>query len=382
MRILHVCSSIDPATGGPANVLDRLARIQAAAGHDVTVVVADDPNVIVGVVEGLQRAGVRTIAGGPPSGPLYIGRGVLPAVREAIARGVDVAHVHGVWLHPQHWSSALLRRAGVPYVFRPCGMLDPWCLRQGALKKKLFLWLRGRRDLNAAAGLHFTTETERRLVRPLGLSPREFVIPNGIEWSEFDPPPAPSAFRRAHGIDAEAPLVVFLSRLHYKKGIELLLPAFARAAAPEARLALCGPGEADYVQSLKRIAADLGLADRVLLPGMIKGRARLEALADADVFCLPSYQENFGVAVVEAAGVGTAVLISDQVNVCDEVAAAGAGEVTPCAVEPLTQKLRAMLADRRATRAMGARGRAWARGFDWNVVARRIEEMYREIRSP
>lgn len=379
MRILHLCSSIDPATGGPANVLDRLSRLQAASGHQVTVITADAPGHLGDLLARLKSAGVEAHLRGPHQGPLAKGAGVLDAVRGALARGVDIGHIHGVWQHTPHWGAGLLRRARVPYVFRPCGMLDPWCLAQGALKKKLFLALRGRRDLNAAAALHFTTETERRLVEPLSLAPKPYVIANGIDWDEFDPPPARGLFRRSLGLNDE-PLVVFLSRLHYKKGIELLIPAFAQAAPANAMLALVGPGEDDYVKSLADLARREGVGERVKFTGMIKGRARLEALIDADVFCLPSYQENFGVAVAEASGVGTPVLISDQVNICDEVIREKVGVVVPCAVPPLAEALQSMLRDRAEIRAMGERGRAWAaRTFDWRGIALRIESMYAEV---
>lgn len=379
VRILHLCSSIDPASGGPANVLDRLSRLQASAGHDVSVVTADDPAVVGGIIESLRLAGVNAQAGGPPTGPLAKGSRVLAMINGVIRAGIDIGHIHGVWQHTPHWGSAMLRRARVPYVFRPCGMLDPWSLRQGALKKKLFLALRGRRDLNGAAAIHYTTETERRLAGPLNLRPKEFVIPNGIELGEFDPPPERGVFRREQGIADDAPLVVFLSRLHYKKGIELLLPAFKDAAPAGAVLALCGPGEDDYVRSLRALAETLGIAARVKFTGMLKGRARLLALADADIFCLPSYQENFGVVVVEAAAAGAAVLISDQVNIWDEVVCERAGEACPCDVPALAAKLRAMLGDLPGTRRIGERGRAWARTFDWSKISGRIEAMYREV---
>ncbi len=379
VRILHLCSSIDPTTGGPANVLDRLSRLQATAGHQVSVVTADDPAVVASVLNGLRAVGATANSGGPWRGPLAKGPRVAELIGEALGHGIDVAHIHGVWHHTPHWGSAMLRRGRVPYVFRPCGMLDPWSLRQGALKKKVFLALRGRRDLNGAAAIHYTTETERRLAGPLKLGPKEFVIPNGIELGEFDPPPERGVFRREQSIAGDAPLVVFLSRLHYKKGIELLLPAFKEAAPAEAVLALCGPGDDEYVGSLRALAEKLGITARVRFTGMLKGRSRLLALADADVFCLPSYQENFGVVVVEAAAAGAAVLVSDQVNIWDEVVRERAGAACPCEVPALTSKLRVMLSDLTSTRRMGERGREWARTFDWAQISGRIEAMYREV---
>lgn len=393
VRILHLCTSIDPAAGGPSNVLARLARVQAERAArssgppgQVSIIVADAPDAVKGVAAELEAVGVRVHAGGPGAGPFCKGPMVERLIRDALAAPQgpgtgppDIVHIHGLWQHTPHFGARAARQAGVPVIFRPCGMLDPWSLNQGRIKKKLFLELRARRDLNGSAAIHYTTETERRLVEPLRLRPRAWVIPNGIDWSEFEVLPPKGRFRAAHGID-QRPLIVFLSRLHYKKGIELLLPAFAHAAPKDAVLALVGPGEGDYVQQLRALAADLGVRERVLFPGMLKGPARIEALHDADLFVLPSYQENFGVAVIEALAAGTPVLISDQVNIWEEVQAAGVGVATPCRTEAVGEALRRMLSDRERLQAMGAAGREWARKtFPWTAIAELVETMYRDV---
>lgn len=382
MRILHACTSIDPATGGPANVLARLALMQRQRGHEVAVVTADPPDSpdVLAVVENLRAAGVTVFVGGPPRGPFAKGARVKACLAEAIGAGVDLVHVHGLWQHTPHTAMRQAHLARRPFVVRPCGMLDPWSLEQGKWKKRLFLAVRGRGDLNRAAALHYTTIAERDLAAPLQLRPRTFIIPNGIDWSEFETLPAPGRFRAGLGIDASTPLVVFLSRLHYKKGLELLIPAFAESAGPHAHLALVGPGEAPYVESLRRTAASLGIAERVHFSGMLHGPDRITALADADLFCLPSFQENFGVSVVEAAASGTAVLISDQVNIAESVTAADVGRVVPCDQVALAAAIREMLADQTALQEMGARGRAWARDtFDWRAVVSAIDEMYQAL---
>ncbi len=378
MRILHVCTSIDPSTGGPANVLARLSRVQAdLRGHEVSIVTADDPSAVESVARSIGSA--TLLAAGPARGPFARGAQVAARIDERLRRGVDLVHIHGVWQHAPHTGAKASRAAQVPYIFRPCGMLDPWSLSQSRLKKRVFLALIGRRQLNRAAALHYTTETERQLVEPLRLKPRAFVIPNGLDWEEFESRPTRGAFRQAHGV-GERPLIVFLSRLHHKKGLDLLLPAFAQVSDSRVMLAIIGPGERGYVEQLRGQAAQLGVGDRVVFPGMIAGRARLEALRDADLFCLPSYQENFGVSVIEALGVGTPVLISDQVNIHREVAAAGVGEVVPCEVEPLAARLVAMLSDRPRLAEMASRARPWVEGtFRWDAIALQVDAMYEQV---
>lgn len=376
MRILHLCTSIDPTTGGPANVLARLAPAQVARNHLVSIVTADPLSSVADVAGSLTRAGVSLHVGGPASGPFSKGPQVDALIRAALDRGEDLVHIHGLWQHTPHHGARLCRSRRIPYVFRPCGMLDPWSLRQGALRKKAFLLLGGRRDLNRAAALHFTSAAERDLASPLRLAPVPHVIPNGIDWEEFASLPTAGAFRSRFGI-GDRPLVTFFSRLHHKKGLDILLPAFASLEETTAFLALVGPGDAAYVAELKKRAVALGVVDRVIFVGMLKGRDRLEPLVDADLFCLPSYQENFGVAVIEALACGTPALISDQVNICSEVVAAGAGRSVPCQMEAVGEALHAMLADRPALKKMGAAARQWvSTTFPWPAIARRIDEMY------
>ncbi|MBL1218292.1 MAG: glycosyltransferase [Planctomycetes bacterium] len=382
MHVVHVCASLDPATGGPANVLARMAAEQARRGHTVHVVTADPADLTDTQIDMLKAAGVTCSFTGTPadnagSSPIPAGKTLSELLNDP---QTDLAHCHGIWQPLMHQAMGLARTLGKPYIVRPAGMLDPWSLRQKRLKKAVFLALRGKRDFNNAAALHFTTDTEKRLVEPLRLKPRPFVIPNGIDWDEFENLPAPGSFRAQWHID-DAPLIVFLSRLHYKKGLDLLLPAFAEACgSTDARLALIGPGEEAYVATLKTSTQKLGIAERVIFPGMIKGADRIAALADADLFALPSYQENFGVAVVEALAAGTPVLISDQVNLHHEISQARVGSVCPCKVEPLTRLLKEAMSDREKLAEMGRNGRDWVkRTFQWAIIVDSIDEMYRSI---
>lgn len=379
MRIVHLTNSIDPVSGGPANVLARLCPVQVQRGHEVTIITSDDPSSVDDVRSRLGEAGVAVHADGPGRGPIARSPNAIARLEATVSAGVDLMHGHGLWQHLVHWGAGVCRRRSVPYIIRPCGMLDPWSLSQGRLKKRAFLALKAKRDLNAAAGLHFTTETEQDLTRPLGLKPRGFVIPNGLDWSEFESLPQAGAFRERHGI-GDRPLVVFLSRLHHKKGLDLLLPAFRAGAPEDAVLALVGPGEDAYVADLKQQAEQIGIRDRLIFTGMLRGQERIEALADADLFTLPSYQENFGVAVIEAAAAGTAVLISDQVNIWHEVKTADAGEVVRCDRDELAAALRSMLADRDQLVRTGLAGRDWAKqGFTWDAIAERVDAMYQAV---
>ena len=381
MRILHLCSSVDPATGGPANVLARLTPEQVKRGHEVTIVTMDMPDRVADVRAKLEGAGVRLVHPTSPVPLTKIAGGVRTLMAEGMSKGApDVGHIHGVWQGLPHLGAGAFRRAGVPYIFRPCGMLDPTTIAMGStLKKKAFLFARGRKDLNGARGMHFTTTTERDLVAPMGLKPEPFVIPNGIEWAEFEDLPERGSYRAQTGIGDRA-LVAFFGRVHQKKGLDLLLPAFAKGAPSDAELVLVGPGDEGYIASLKQEAQELGIADRVRFTGMIRGSERFAPVVDADLFCLPSYQENFGVAVVEALAAGAPALISDQVNIFRDVVEAGVGRATRCDVDEVAGAMREMLADRDALREMGAKGRAWAHDtFPWSRIVEKIDAMYERV---
>lgn len=386
MRILHLCASLNPTTGGPANVLSRLSRTQAtgASGHEISIVTTDTPNdpAMEPILTPIQNAGIKIYTAGPVTGLARKGVNVEESINKIIAEGIDIIHCHGLWQHTMHYGAKAAQKAGIPYIFRPAGMLDPWSLAQKKLKKQIFLFLRGKHDLNHAAALHFTTQTEKELVQPLNLKPQSYVIPNGIDWEEeFANLPPTGNFKKQYNIPADAPLIIFLSRLHHKKGLDLLLPAFAQAEIPaNTKLALIGPGEPDYIQSLHKEAKHLGINDQLIFTGMLQGIKRIEALVDADLYTLPSYQENFGVSVIEAIAAATPVLISDQVNIHNEVSQAGAGIVVQTRIDSLAIGLTKMLQDTAKLKQMGEIGRKWVhKNFTWTSISQQINQMYNNI---
>jgi len=263
-------------------------------------------------------------------------------------------------------------------LIRPCGMLDPWSLAQGRWKKALYLAWRLRSDLNRAAALHFTTGIERDRTRALRLRVPALVEPNGIDSTDMDRLPPRGAFRARHGF-GDRLLVLFLGRLHPKKGLDLLLPAFAAAAPPQAVLVVAGP-DGGYKARLEVEVASLGLQGRVLIPGQLLHSDKWSALVDADLFVLPSRQENFGVAVVESLAAGTPVLVSDQVNLYPEIREAGVGGVTSLQPDELARELASWLTDpvRRAKAA--ERAAAFVRQrYLWSAIASRWAEHYSRL---
>jgi glycosyltransferase involved in cell wall biosynthesis len=379
MRILHVCSGLDPRAGGPPAVVLGLARAQAAAGAEVGVLSTFQKDVDLSIGEALRAGGVRVEMVGPAISRLLWHPRLKRSMVEAVGRA-DVVHIHAVWEEAQHRAAAVARRLGVPYLMMPHGMLDPWSLLQSRTRKRLYMGWRLRRDLDHAAALCFTTDSERDLVRPLGLRPPSIVEPLGLDLREFEHLPPERRFRSRFPALAGRPIVLFLSRIHPKKGLDVLVPAFARAQTGDAMLVIAGPDQDGYRATVERMIGQHGLTDRALFTGMLRGIERVEALVDADVFALPSYQENFGIVVAEAMAAGCPVIISDQVNLHDQVTRSGAGAVVSTKVELVAAEITRFLADGASRVEAGRKGRAFAlEEYDWAKVAMRWLSHYRAL---
>ncbi|MGN6727489.1 MAG: glycosyltransferase [Tepidisphaeraceae bacterium] len=318
LNVLHVISGIDPQNGGPTRALLGLTAAQAKLGLQVRVATTYRQNTGPDNAPQFEAANVPvTLIGpawGPPSWHPKLTGTLTPLIRSA-----DIVHIQALFEEIQHRAAALCRTLNKPYIMRPCGGLDPWALARGRLKKRLYLAWRLRRDLNGAAAIHYTTAAEARSAEPLGLTAPTIVEPNGIDLSEFDPLPAKGLFRAKHPQIAGRRIILFLGRIDPKKGLDLLIPAFARAQLPDAVLVLAGPDSFGYQQQMQALAQREGVAPQVLFPGMLHGRERIEALVDADLFVMPSYVENFGISVIEALAAGVNTIVSEKVNLVDEL---------------------------------------------------------------
>lgn len=374
LGILHVVSTLDPAAGGPPQVAARLAAAQAALGHRVSLLsyssASDQARVSqqIARVPHHERVEFVTVADPDPLERL-LARRARRLLRQHL-RGAEFVHVHGVWGALPAAAASLARASGVPYCFQPHGMLDPWSLAQRRLKKRLALALQYRALLNGAAFIHTLNDDERRLIAPLRLTAEAVVIPNGVFLEELEPLPERGAFRRAHPALQGAPYVLFLSRLHHKKGLDVLAEAFrvVAAARSDVHLVVAGPDEGAGRDFEQRIASS-GLASRVHLVGPLYGADKFAAFVDAACFCLPSRQEGFSVAITEAMACGLPVVISEACHF-PEVATAQAGLITSLEPVAVAGALRQILDDPAAATRRGAAGAALVRQrYTWQAVA-------------
>ena len=326
LKILQLVHTLDPSVGGVATSVLALSRGLARRGHKIDIVVLDEAS-----APWIQDVDLSVHALGSGLTSYRYSRALLPWLRRHGGE-YDRVVVNGIW---QYLSLAAWRRyagSSIPYYVFPHGMLDPWFKETFPLKhlKKWLYWPWAEyRVLRDAAGVIFSSEEERlqarksfRLYRA-----REKVSPLGVEASPILPN-AKSEFLSRYSQLQNTRNLLFLGRLHPKKGCDILLDAFARLSSRESTsLILAGPDQIGWEKDLRRQVESLNLTDRVVFTGMLQGNMKQGAFASADAFVLPSHQENFGISVVEALAAGIPVLISNRVNIWREIDADRAGYI-------------------------------------------------------
>jgi len=315
-----------------------------AMGHAVEVATLDDP-----AADHLRSFPLPVHALGPGRGTYGFGPHLLPWLLQH-AGAFDAIVVNGLWQYHGLATWRASRRLGLPYFVFTHGMLDPWFKRTYPLKhlKKWLYWPWAEyRVLRDAAGVLFTCEEERQLARQSFwlYRAREHVVAFGTSQPPQDGERLREAFLATHRQLRGKRIVLFLGRIHEKKGCDLLVQAFANVAKadPALQLVMAGPDQSGWVGALQQMAGRAGVADRITWPGMLQGDVKWGAFHASEVFALPSHQENFGIAVAEALGCGLPVLISDKVNIWREVKADQAGLVEPDTLEGTQRALAAWL---------------------------------------
>ena len=334
MKFLHLISSVDPSGGGPIEGALRLHEALVTLGHSGEFASVDSPDAPF-----VDAFPAQVHALGPSKGRFGYSAKLLPWLL-AHAGQFDAVIVNGLWQYPGLATRRALGRSTTPYFVFTHGMLDPWFKRRYPLKhlKKWIYWPWGEyRVLRDATAVLFTCEEERLLARQSFwlYRSREVVLSYGTSRPPQDAQRLADIFLSAFPALKGKRLLLFLGRIHEKKGCDLLIDAFARRCASDANLHLvmAGPDQEGWAPSLQQMAQRLGIADRISWPGMLSGDVKWGAFYASDAFCLPSHQENFGIAVAEALGCGRPVLISNKVNIWREIDADRAGFVETDSLE-------------------------------------------------
>jgi len=377
LNIVHITPSLSPRAGGPATVAMHLAAAQGALGHAVSIVsslrACDTAafETAASGVRGFDRVNVRL--------KRSFSAGMIPLYRRIIP-AADVVHIHGVWEPMLLLAGTMAGRHGVPYLVRPCGMLDAWSLSQRAMKKKMALWLAHRRLLNKASYIHVLTPEEAASVKALQIRAPLVTIPNGVDLREIDGAPAEAIFDRVPALRGK-PYVLFLGRLHYKKGLDFLAEVFARVGQlmPELQLLVAGPDDGEEV-AFRELIGRLGIGGRVHLTGALAGAEKYSAFKNAALFCLPSQQEGFSNAVIEAMAAGVPVAVSTECHFA-EIERVNAGRVFPLRIEKGVEAVYDLLTKSPMQRThIGAAGRMYiACNHTWEQVAGRTLGVYAAV---
>src|ERR1043166_7160491 len=368
MKVLHVIPSVGPLRGGPSEILRTITSSLASAGVKVEVVTTDDNGkgrLNIPFTEAIFEEGV-TYRYFPRQSRFYTFSLPLTVWLARHVRDFDLVHIHALFSYVPLAAAYWAKRANVPYIIRPLGVLNRWGMRyRHPWLKKISYRLIERKILNRAAAIHYTSEPERSEAEELGVNQNSVIIPNPVNTNislEFIRARR-GQFRALFPQLSKRLVILFLSRLDPKKGLDILLQSFApvRARFPAAVLVVAGSGEPAFTARLKQIAAGLGIESDIFWAGFLSGEEKWAALTDADIFVLPSYSENFGVAVVESMACGLPVVISDQVAIHREISKAQAGLVVPCDVEELTIALTTLLQDSELRARTGNNARQLAR---------------------
>jgi poly(glycerol-phosphate) alpha-glucosyltransferase len=376
VKVCLLTTHLSRRAGGLSASVPQLGRALAGRGLDVE---------IFGVADEWSKMDCAGGVGAPLSLHDVVGSaafGYAPRLSRSLdRRRSSLLHANGLWMYPSLASLRWSRRAGRPYLISPRGMLDPWAISQAVWKKRLVGWWFENAHLAGAACLHALTEAEARAIRAYGLSNPVCIVPNGVDL------PADASLARPGWLEASGGnrrILLFLGRLHPKKGVASLLSAWRDARGePGARdwlLVVAGWDQGGHEQQLRRLAQEHGIARSVRFVGPQFDDDKAASLACADAFVLPSLSEGLPVAVLEAWSYGLPVLMTEACNLPEGFAAGAALSIgtDPAAVAAGLRRLFALSDAER--RDMGARGRALVRDrFAWRQVAEQMAAVYRWV---
>ncbi|NJM96308.1 MAG: glycosyltransferase [Phormidesmis sp. RL_2_1] len=300
----------------------------------------------------------------------------------------DMAHIHALFSPVSTAAATICRWRHLPYIMRPLGTLDPADLNKKKQLKRLYAGCLERPNLAKARAIHFTSELEAKVSERFGVSTPEMIVPLGVALPKLpERTSAQSAIREKFKIPAERPIVLFMSRIDPKKGFDLLLPALEKLHQRNQpfHFLLCGanPQDRAYENSIRQQIESSAWASWATLSGFVSGELKAQILSAADVFVLPSYYENFGIAVAEAMAAKIPVVISDQVHIWPAIEADNAGWVVPTEVEALTAALAEALAADAVRSQRGENAQRCAQeNYSWDAIAQRMATVYQQLLTP
>ncbi|MFG6095994.1 glycosyltransferase [Leptothoe sp. ISB3NOV94-8A] len=337
MKVLHVIPSVSSIRGGPSKaIFEMVASLKSNKSIEVEIATTNDdgPNLLNVPLHTRTKYNGVNVWFFPRFSPN------IPPVREfafsfALTKWLwiniqnyDLVHVHAIFSYPPTIAMVIARKREVPYIVRPLGQLCEWSLAQSARRKKIYLNLVERRNLNNSQKVHLTSYQEQEEFNKLGLESTSFILPHGLNLTEKITH-ARTTLREHFQLPDDEPIILFLSRIHPKKGLNYLIPALKSIVSKRFTFILAGNGDPTYEEEVRQLIRDNNLQDKTIMPGFVEGELKELLLQGSDIFVLTSYSENFGVAVLEALAAGTPVLVTPGVALAHEVQEHQLGYVIP-----------------------------------------------------
>ncbi len=385
MKVLHIIPSISPKLGGPTQVVLNLVRALRTEGIDVEIATTNDDDGLlldVPLSELIEYQGL----------PVWF----FPRVARIKAflpswaftrwlwqniKNYDILDNHYLFSYLPTCAAIVAQWQQVPYTVRIMGQLTPWALAQSQLKKQVYSYLIERRNLNNAAAIHCTSSGELEDAIRFDVKPAKIVLPLGVNAPKLIPD-AKSKLRHHYNISQEIPVVLFLSRLHYKKRPELLIQTLGELGKQQQQfhLILAGSGDDLYVQSLHKMVEDVNITNQTSFVGFVSGYEKDLLLQGADLFVLPTYSENFGIALAEAMVSGLPIITTPGVQIAPEIAQAKAGIIVEGEIEPLQAAIAHLLNSPQLRYELGNNGRLFAlEHYSWPAIAKKLASVYQAI---
>ncbi|NET00242.1 MAG: glycosyltransferase [Sphaerospermopsis sp. SIO1G1] len=386
MKILQIVPSISLIYGGPSQMILGLSPALAKAGTKVTILTTNtngdsgQESLDVPLNVPIQQDGYEIIYFRCAPFRRYKFSVDLLKWLKNHAHNFDIAHLHALYSPVISAAAMICRQQNLPYILRPLGTLDPADLQKKKQLKKLYTALLERANIEGAAAIHFTSEQEANISERFGVNTKDLVIPLGVvPQQKID---ADVKFKL--GIPEDKTVILFMSRIDPKKGLELLIAALEKLLNQgfDFHFVLAGTNPQDpiYEQKIKSEIENSSLQDYTTVTGFVTGETKIGLLQTADLFVLPSYYENFGIAVAEAMVAGTPVIISDQVHIYQQIIDSESGWVGKTSVESVVDLLTTALSQPQECQRRGLNAQEYAmNNFSWDAIAKQIIRAYQDI---
>ncbi|KYC36871.1 glycosyl transferase family 1 [Scytonema hofmannii PCC 7110] len=387
MKVLHVIPSVAPVRGGPSLAAIEMVKALQDRGVEAEIATTNDNGPDLLDIPLGQRTEYHEV-------PIWFFSRFSPnshAVREFAFSSqltawlwqeihqYDLLHIHAIFSYPSTVAMAIARQKQVPYIVRPLGQLCQWSLQQSARKKQIYLQLIETANLKGSQALHLTSKQEQQEVSLLSLNTPNFILPHGLSI----PPTIPDARQRLRqylNIPLDEPVILFLSRLHPKKGLDYLIPALGKLNNYRFTFVLAGNGSPECEKHVESLIFSHGIRTHTHITGFVEGERKNILMQGADLFALTSHSENFGVAVLEALAVGLPVLVTPGVALADLVKEERLGYVPELDVTAIASLLKQALEHPQEAKSMGKYARKLiSEKYTWRNISSNLIEIYTKI---